>query len=80
MVVYNKTMNFPLVGVVDPRAFVFLWFAVLLVAVVLSAVLLYHWWRYLPKKFTFVGLTTVYFGGLLLLLLLSVFTLYGVIK
>lgn len=77
---YNKTMNFPLVGMVDLRAFVFLWLAVLLVAVILSVVLLYHWWRYLPKKFTFVGLVVVYFGGLFIWLLLSLFALYGVIK
>ena len=66
--------------VVNPQAYVYLWVAALLAVALLSIVLVYHWWRYVVNRSVAVGVTMVYFLGLALLITLSVFALYGVIK
>lgn len=77
---YNKTMSFLPFGGINPQAYVYLWVAALLAVALFSVVLVYHWWRYVVNRSVAVGVTLVYFLGLTILISLSFFALYGVIK
>lgn len=65
---------------INPQAYAYLWAVAVLAVIVLSVVMVYHWWRYLVNKGQAFTVTLVYLAGLIILFSLSSLALYGVIK